>query len=253
MTATEMNNLLRLRLDEVSSLGTKSYEDEEISDFLTQAQLRLVKRYASAYEKNEYARKVLSKIVTGPTAVEYVNDQSEDKGEPINLNSLAVDNTASRITPTSLLFKLPENVMRVVYEEVVVDGTYIDVYPITHDEYIKTKRNKYKQANSRKALRLESQAYNINIDTAVSTKSLGHELICPVFSGVASENISYKIKYIQNPENIIYSQVPSEIRDCYLADFVHDEIIDEAVLIALEISKEQRLQTFAQIKQGNNG
>lgn len=258
MSAIKLNNLFRLRLDEYSSLGTKSYEDDEISDILTQAQLRLVKRYAKVYEKDEYARKVLSKLVSGPYAQEYINSDSKNEGYPTNLNNETfVDNSSYKVDDNSIIFKLPANVLRVVYEEIIVDNLSLDVYPTTHDEYRKVRRNKYRKPNDRKAIRLDVQAYDIqsndnisNPAKSVSTSHLGHEIISDKFKD--AQSITYNIRYIQAPQDIVYSQIETDCKDSYLPEFMYDEIADEAVLIALEISQEQRLQTFAQIKQGNN-
>lgn len=256
MTATEMNNEFRLRLDKVSSLGTKSYEDTEVSSILTQAELRITKKYANLYEQNEYARKVLSKLVTGPYAEEYVNSDSINEGFPENLNNSVIDVTSKKLSDNSILFKLPANVLKVVFEEVVVDNQIIDIVPITHDAYNRIKRNKYRNSNDRKALRLDVQAFDVNNNEAVSnpaepisTSHLGHEIICTKFTN--AQNVIYNIRYIQVPQGIVYSQITSDCKDSYLVDFVHDEIVDEAVQLALEISQEPRLQTFSQLKSQN--
>lgn len=257
MTVTEMHNEFRLRLDRVSSLGTKSYEDDEISSLFTQAQLRVVKQYSKIYEVNEYARKALSKLVTGPYAVEYVNSNSNTEGRPTNLNSdTRIDNSAYRLTEDSIIFKLPINVLRVVWEEINVDNLIIDVIPTTHDEYNRTKRNKYRKPNDRKALRFDMQAYEIqaneevsNPAIPVSTDHVGHEILCSRFKDANS--IIYNLRYIQIPQDIVYSQITEDCVDSYLHSFVHDEIVDEAVQLALEINQEPRLQTFSQLKQNN--
>lgn len=257
MTSTEMNNEFRLRLDKHASLSTKSYEDDEISSILTQAQLRIVKKYIKAYEQDEYARKVLSKLVTGPYAQEYVKSDSVNEGYPINTNSTSVDTSNHKLNSENIIFKLPENVLKVVYEELNVDNQIIDVIPTTHDEYTRIKRNKYRKQNDRKALRFDVQAFNIleNEDSSneaevTKTNSLGHEIICSKFKDAKS--IVYNIRFVQIPQNIVYSQIEEDCIDSYLSSFVHDEIVDEAVQLALEISQEPRLQTFSQIKQLNN-
>lgn len=252
MTVSEMYTEFLIRKDKISSSSTKGYEASEVSSFLTKAQLDLTKAYCKLFETSEYARKALSKLVMNPYAKDFQDDRL--LGRPIDISTLDNDFTAVDWlvdTTNGKLFKLPEDVMKVIWESVLVDGTNYDVIPITHDEYHRVKRNKFRYANTRKALRLDTSGFEIIEDgndntIRTETDQTFHEIICTAFPSATS--IQYNMRYIKVPNDIIYSEVTEEQQGSYLADFIHDEIVDLAVAYALENSEEiTRLQTFSQL------
>jgi hypothetical protein len=135
----------------------------------------------------------------------------------------------------STFFLLPDGsgtepaVWFITYESVKVsdgrcgDGTVLDVYPTTQDEYNKIKRNPFRGANDRRALRLDLS------DGVV-------EIVC-------KQNISkYYLRYLRKIKPIILLNLGDDnsIRgistesESELPETLHQMILDRAVVMALQ-------------------
>jgi hypothetical protein len=148
---------------------------------------------------------------------------TEDTLSPIQGNSGVIG-----INSNSKFFTLPENLLFITYEDVTVsdgkcgEGSKLDVYPITQDEYHKIKRNPFRGANDRRALRLD--------------------LSDGVIEVVSKYNVTdYYIRYLRKPDPIILEELDeltidgeSAPSECELHESLHRRILERAVTEALQ-------------------
>jgi hypothetical protein len=128
----------------------------------------------------------------------------------------------------SKFFTLPENLWFITFERVLItDGkcegsTSLDVYPVRQDEYHKIRKNPFRGANDRRALRLDLSEGNVEIISKY---------------GITS----YYVRYLRKLKPIILSDLGNEISingvskatDCELPDILHQRILERAVMMAL--------------------
>ena len=139
---------------------TIELDEYEKSLFLTNAQEDLALslyngRNSSglSFEETEELRRYLSPLVKEAE----LSPISSTSGNPIGMGS------------KSKFFTLPEDLWFITYESVgVSDGqcignTSMDVYPVRQDEYNRIKKNPFRGANDRRALRLDLGEGNIEI------------------------------------------------------------------------------------------
>ena len=125
-------------------------------------------------------------------------------------------------------FTLPEDLWFITYEAVDTDSSCdsfkrIDVYPVTQDDYNRTKRNPFRGANMRRALRLDLSDGVIEI---VSKYNIG----------------DYYIRYLKKPSPIILAPLPDDVSidgkkdvsECELHEALHERILDLAVREAIQ-------------------
>lgn len=194
-----------------------SFDEYEKSVFLTKAQEEVVITIYSgrnnlglSFESTEEARKYLDNIVK----TKYDVEKLEEKG----------------LTTKSYIYKLPQDLWFIIYEDVTIDDTKIgcankeniSVIPITHDEYHRIKENPFRRANKRKVLRL---------DLADNLTEL-----------ISEYNISaYNIRYLAHPSPIILEDLPENLKinnenkaqTCVLNSSIHKMILDRAVALAI--------------------
>lgn len=189
----------------------------EISMYLTKAYFSFVEGMYNQYEKSESARKALIDLVN-----------------TIRLNPYTFPNSAAvRITDKSTFFKLPDNVLHVVYEAVTLNGKAqkclrdktLSVIPITHDTFEQVHENPFR-FNNRHALRLD-----------VDVPAIGRlaEIV------TVDPNVSqYYIRYIRKPSPIILESLTGDDRieglqtetECELNSFYHPDIVRLAAQMA---------------------
>jgi hypothetical protein len=129
----------------------------------------------------------------------------------------------------SKFFTLPEDLMFITYESVEIsdgqcdDMTHLDVIPVRQDEYHKIKRNPFRGANNRRALRLDLSDGVIEI--------------------VAKFNVtSYYLRYLRKLRPIVLVNLGDEqsiegvstVSECELPEMLHQRILDRAVMLALQ-------------------
>ena len=129
-----------------------------------------------------------------------------------------------------MFFQLPEDVWFIVFEEVRLRndidgckaGTKIGVVPVRHDEYNRIKKNPFRGANERRALRLDAK------DNVV-------EIVCdyPIDR--------YFFRYIKKLNPIVLENLPNGLTvnkkntatDCELHEALHQRILELAVMMGL--------------------
>lgn len=197
-----------------------SLDEYEKSVYLTRAQEQLVislyngkNTSGDTFEGTEELRRYLSNIVKEKSLKPIANSTGLLLGMGSN----------------SKFFTLPEDTWFITYESVNVDGLNcsslnpMDVYPVTQDDYHKTKRNPFRGANDRRALRLDLA------DGVV-------EIICKY-------NVtSYYLRYLRRPQPIVLTDLSdglsiegkSSRSECELHEALHQRILELACALALQ-------------------
>jgi len=198
--------------------GTIQLDEYEKSLLLTKAQEDIaIELYSgrntigASFEETEEMRRYLSKLVM---EARIEPDTSSDK---------------KGIDKNSKFFNLPPDLWFITYESVDISNgkcdsmTTMDVYPVTQDEYNRIKRNPFRGANDRRALRLD---LSDNVVEIVSKYTV----------------TEYYIRYLRKLKPIILVNLGkdqeirkggSDVSDCELPETLHQRILDRAVQLAL--------------------
>ena len=227
MTTPEFSNafdtLLNSYANQIPSGSEASKQDivldeYEKSFFLTNAQEELIRGLYSgrnfigeSFEQTEELRRYLSDLVMEDTPKPVLTSN----GYPLGIES------------SSRFFTLKDDVWFITYECVKLDSPkceqmgILDVYPVTQDEYHKIKRNPFRGANNRRALRLDLSEGVV-------------EIVCkyPI--------TEYYIRYLKKPEPIRLGSMDdvtvggeSSDNPCKLNSSLHQKILELAVVAAL--------------------
>jgi hypothetical protein len=192
------------------------------------------------YEKSFYLTKAQEEVVLGLYSGKNILGDSFESSEEQRrrLGNLVKEDTLSPITNSSgnpvgidsksKFFTLPSDLWFITYEAANLEGgkcesmTTMDVYPVTQDEYHKIKRNPFRGANDRRALRLDLA------DDVV-------EIVCkyPV--------ASYYIRYLKKLKPIVLIDLPDGLsidgettkQGCELHESLHRHILEQAVKTAI--------------------
>lgn len=200
--------------------GTIKLDEYEKSLLLTKAQDDIVielysgrNSIGASFEETEEMRRYLSILVM------------EANLEPIPTSS----NKPLGIDSSSKFFTLPSDLWFITYESVQVsDGkcessASMSVYPVTQDEYHKIKKNPFRGANSRRALRLDLSDGVVEIVSKFTVTN-------------------YYIRYLRKLKPIILINLGAEqtikgdsgASECELPEILHQRILDRAVHLALQ-------------------
>ena len=193
----------------------------EKSVFLTNAQEELVlglytgkNPSGESFEQTEELRRYLSNIVKEAT----LSPITTSNGMPLGIDS------------RSKFFTLPDNLWFITYESVKVsdskceDMSILNVVPVRQDEYQKLKKNPFRGANDRRALRLDLSDNNVEI--------------------VSKYNVSeYYVRYLRKIRPIVLESFIGEDltiegvdtpTECELHESLHRKILEIAVRMALQ-------------------
>lgn len=194
-------------------------DEYEKSLFLTQAQEEeVLSLYTGknvnreAFEATEELRRYLSTLI------------KEAELSPIttsNGNFLGLESN-------SKFFTLPQDLWFITFERVIItdgkceDSSSLDVYPVRQDEYHKIRKNPFRGANDRRALRLDLSEGNVEIISKY---------------GVTS----YYVRYLRKLKPIVLINLDVDVSingvsvatDCELPEILHQRILERAVTLAL--------------------
>ena len=206
--------------DNKEILDSIEFNEYEKSYFLTKAQDEFVIALyngrnvsGESFESTEELRRYLSNLV------------KEARLQPItNTSGLVIG-----IGSNSKFFTLPQDLWYITYEAVDIDGARcsalspMDVYPVTQDDYNKTKRNPFRGANDRRALRLDLS------DGVI-------EIVCKYIVK------DYYVRYLRKPKPIVLVNMPNNLTidgvgkksECELHEALHQRILERAVTEALQ-------------------
>ena len=196
-------------------------DEFEKSQFLTKAQEAYVlslyngkNPYGESFESTEEMRRYLSNLV------------EEKKLKPITTS----DGKPLGMESNSKFFTLPENLWFITYESAHVSDakcdnmSTLDVYPVTQDEYHKIKRNPFRGANDRRALRLDLSEGNIEVISKYTVTE-------------------YYIRYLRKIKPILLVNLANDDvnlegyttpQGCELHESLHQRILELAVQMALQ-------------------
>ena len=223
--------------DEREPLDTIEFNEYEKSIYLTKAQEELVEslytgRNSSlqSFEETEELRRYLSNLVIEAE----LSPLTSSSGKPLGIDS------------KSKFFTLPPELWFITYESVSLEKgkcdshTTMQVVPVTQDEYHRVRKNPFRGANDRRALRLDLSENNV-------------EIVCkyPI--------ATYYIRYIKKLNPIVLEDLPNGITingrnkatDCEIHEGLHQRILELAVQMALQ-SKVGGSRTESQDNRRNN-
>lgn len=225
MTNEEFSNQFDVALD--SYRRFKDFDNKELGDsldfneyeksvFLTEAQNSVVLSYYSGdslhlhtFEKTEEVRRYLNTLVETKVITDSISEKTG-------------------LSEKSTFFSLPENLMFITYEQVVLssdnkclDGKTVVVIPVEQDDYWYLSQNPFKGVGHNRAFRLDVSKDVVEI--------------------VAEDKIKqYLVRYIRKPRPIILTDLGevsiegvSEETTCELHKALHQEILDYAVKLAV--------------------
>lgn len=206
--------------DKQELLDSIEFDEYEKSIYLTKAQEELVvslytgrNSSALSFEETEELRRYLSNLVEEANLSPIVTSD----GKPLGIES------------NSKFFTLPDDLWFITYEAASLgDGeceghSTLDVYPVRQDEYHKIKRNPFRGANFRRALRLDLSENNIEIISKYTVTG-------------------YYVRYIRKIKPIVLEDMPNDLTingegketNCELHESLHQRILEMAVLMALQ-------------------
>ena len=239
MTIAEMHTAFKVGLDKIDNLNYPNFEPEEIDLLLNQAQERFIKqRYGITNPKR--------------TSFEETQKRTEDlKNIIVHANITPSAHAIDNITSNSRFVTLPADHWFIIQEKVVqqcdkcnevplyvetirignhtlqnfVNGMYAEVRPIQHMEVDKILKDAFKAPDYDKVLRLMENGRVELITSPVCTATV------------------YRLRYLKKPDTMSIT-TPT---NCELSEHTHQEIVDEAIKIALEGIEAKRTGTFTPI------
>lgn len=218
MTIQDMQLQFKFGLDKLDSLNYPNFLPEEIDLLLNQAQDRIVKQ---RYGLNNVKR----------TSFEETQKRTEDLKNIVKTIILTPQpyDPLTNIDVNSRFFLLASDHWFIVQERVklqfdcnVLTTDFIEVRPISHVEFDKIIKDPFKQPDTTKVLRLMDDG-KVELIFAPNTTIL-----------------EYRLRYLKEPVRMSLSGNV----DCELSEHLHDEIVSEAINIALENIEAKRNQTF---------
>lgn len=219
---TQLNSFAHTaQFGDASSKTDIVLDEYEKSVFLTKAQEEIAlglyngrNPLGESFEETEELRRYLSNLIEEAELTPIVSSN----GKPLGISS------------KSKFFTLPDDppVWFITYEAVLIsDGTCeststLEVVPVRQDEYHRIKKNPFRGANSRRALRLDLSEGNVEIVSDYTVTK-------------------YYIRYLRRLNPIILTDLDgidiggkTTATECGLPDFLHQRILDRAVLLALQ-------------------
>lgn len=243
MQANEMKILFLIKYGKLYDFESPSYDDRQISQLLTDAQLRVVlhrydpdsNKYRKGAEFDEKRRQDLGQLIK---PAYYAPSYTSESGGVKVITKPAIQNG---VHPNGIFLEMPEDYLWPIEETARINGKSkeIDVKPVTHDEYSINKDNPFGSPYKDMIWRMDISRYThaLGIDTDNSKKRV--ELILS-----DSDTLdSYRVRYITYPPDIVVDTATlANQRHCILDETMHNSIVDEAVSIAYAASQQQSYQ-----------
>ena len=225
MTTEEFSNEFDTLLNSYSTIeafgktpSTIELDEYEKSVFLTNAQEEIVigmyngkNTFEDSFERTEEIRRYLSDLIKTYIATD----------KKVGYTGLS---------KSSVFFELPDDLWFITYESVnlkddglgCMSGEDISVIPITQDKYHRIRKNPFRGANERRALRLDLNGKVVEI--------------------VSKYNVeSYLVRYLSRPTPIILTDLTDNLSingisvktECELNPVIHRAILERAVKLAI--------------------
>lgn len=222
MTISEAHLAFKFGLDKIDSLNYPNFLPEEIDLLLNQGYKRWVKQvYGLTNVKRQSFEETQKRTEDLKNLVQAVNLT------PLAYNTLNIDPNARFVTlPTDHWFIIQERV-EVSYNDCtnVLKTELLEVRPTQHVEFDKVVKDAFKKPDKTKVLRLME---NGQVELVSST-------------GVTIN--TYRLRYLKQPVTVsLTTGVTFET-----SEHTHQEIVDTAIVIALENIEAKRNNTFTPI------
>ncbi len=195
------------------------------------------------YEKSVFLtnaqESVVVKLYNGslPASFEATEELTSYLDALVKQEECTEDYSCTKVVPESKVYSLPNDLLfrtlELCYINVPGCGEMLaDVVPITQDEYWRTSRNPFKNANERRVLRL---SFADAVSTADNMYYSGYSEL------ISKYDISkYIVRYISRPEPIILVDLDDDLsingatkaNTCKLNEHLHQTILAEAVKMA---------------------
>lgn len=224
MTLQEFNDEFQFKYDAASN-GGPDLNSYEKSICLTQACRDIIEDAYNSYETNERSKRIIAPLLKEHSSV-------------IQANTDVLSNFKC------YLVSLPQDLNYIVREEAKLKNCnyHIKIQNTDLDYLTEFLNNPFKKPNNRKIVRVEYDKSNLKI-----------------YSNIELEN--YKIKYLKKYSPIILTNLATDpdlfgdntieglqqATNTELPYFIHDDIIDKAVIIAIKITRENGLQSQIQV------
>lgn len=248
MTAVEFGNEFRVKYN-MASFGAPDLNSYEISLFLTQAVRDVVKELYPKYEHTEFAKRALHPLlkvkewcldVTVPPYAE-----EETTIDPVQVNLLVVASYYQGLIAQEV--QLPPDLWFIVHEQArffdpACSAIDIEIVAEDLDNMNKTVKNPFKKPSRRKILRSSYDGASLRLHAST-------QIEC------------YKIKYIMKYTPIIITDFATDTeligdetidglnttRITELPVFLHDNIVDRGVILAIKALRENNLKTQIEV------
>jgi len=243
MQANEMKILFLIKFGKLYDFESPSYDDRQISQLLTDAQLRIVlyryspkgNKHRKGLEADEKRTQDLSQLIK---PAYYSPSYTSESGGVKVISKPAIQNG---VHPNGIFLEMPEDYLWPVEETATINdrSKEIDVYPVTHDEYIINKDNPFGSPYKDKIWRMDISRYTHASGTETENSKKRIEIILS-----ESDTLnSYRVRYVMTPPDIVVDTATlSNQRHCILDETLHNAIVDEAVSIAYAASQQQSYQ-----------
>lgn len=219
MTVLDMHQAFKIEFDKLDSVNYPNILPEEIDFLLNKAQDRFVKqRYGTNNTKRQ--------------SFEEIQKRTDDLKALVKTAILTpLPSNSENIDPNAQFVELPIDYWFIIHERAQIGFTdchnlqtqsTVNINVIKHDNFNNIIKNPFQKPSKSKVLRLMADNKT--------------ELIHSSDSVI----VRYYLRYIKKPVRISIS-TPT---DCELSDHTHDEIVNEAVSIALETLESLRTRTF---------
>lgn len=224
MTLQEFNTEFQFKYDSASN-GAPDLNSYEKSLCLTQACRDIIDNAYSTYETNERSKRILAPLLASHDSVIQANTD-----DLTNLNCFLVS--------------LPQDLNYILLEEAKLTNCNYHIEIVNTDlDYLNTfLKNPFKKPNQRKILRIEYNKEKLKI-YSIGTLTKYRIKYLKKYSPIILTNLATDPELLNN-ETIEGLQAPTLTELPY---FIHDEIVDKAVIIAIKTTRENSLQSQVQI------
>lgn len=224
----ELYNKFQLYYDNVSSNQAPGFSLHEISTYLTDAQIELVRSFYEMYEKDEACRKALVPLVMSELITESVTDIEKMAEESKFFKLPLITHDGEKELPVPLpkiLFVLYESLRNPNYSKECHGWWNCPVRPVTHDEF-STIYNDPFIYNKRRGLRLDV--------------SDGKDIYAEVVSKRNGPDWNYHIRYVMRPTPIILCEGEEAEYSIDGYDSEHVPVLDPMFDNAIALGAAQR-------------
>lgn len=246
-TCQEWIDGFNLLFNNISSNKAPGMEPYEISRVLTWAEYDVVvavftgKLNGEPFESTEQTKALLDTLVQQQTAT---SPSTSDGVKLFNGLTTSVKSYLFNLKTDTQDGQRTKEILYRTVEYCILDGpcgeVFAEVVPVTQDEILRTIRNPFKRPNDRRVMRMThsgswTETYDDDVETLYESQHT--ELISkyPVKS--------YTVRYVQRPEPIIVSTLPSGYSidgksaemTCLLPEPLHQAILLRAVQIAKSV------------------